>query len=618
MFRFLGKVIVGLLAMVGTLVVIIVAAAWIAAPYVLPDRGRDPLPGSIVLTVDLDRALLEGEGPGWAGGADPDAMTLRTLLDGLERAASDDRVRGLVARVRSPEMGLAQAQEVRDAVHAFRANGKPTFVYADSMPSGAGRGTMAYYLASAFEQIWMQPSGELGLIGIAMEVPFAAEGLADLGLAFEASSRHEYKGVLAMASETDMPAPQEENQRRLVASWFDQIRADISAARSVDLDALDDSIDSAPLLVPDAVDAGLVDRAGYRDQFRDAVRDTMGENGRLSVADYMTRRDDPQPTDARRIALIHGVGMVVPGESRGVSPFSGRPMLHAEDMADAIESAVQDERVAAIVLRLNSPGGDYVASDTARRAVALARDSGTPVIVSMGNVVASGGYFIALEGDRILASPGTLTGSIGVAAGKLVARRLWDDLGISWTRLAEGDNAAMWSTTAPFSVSARRALDRRLDAIYADFTDRVGTARDLDGMRLDQAARGRVFTGTDALGAGLVDGLGGLREALAAAREAAALPADEIVVVAPYPAPRDLTDLLMDLLRNPDALPGLMQGLAGLPDSDLRALARVAAVVAPLLEPLAGRMSPTDPPALLFDGPTAPTGPGGVESPTNP
>ncbi|KAA5607226.1 peptidase S46 [Roseospira marina] len=585
MLRFFGKVIVGLLAIVGTLVVVLAVAAWFLVPQVMP--RKEPLPGSFVLTVDLDRPLLEGERGGWFGGADSDTLPLRTLLDGLDLAANDDRVLGLVARVQAPEMGLAQAQEVRDAVHAFRANGKPTYIYADTMPAAGQSGTLAYYLASAFGEIWMQPSGEVGLTGVALESPFLADALAEIGIAFEASTRQEYKGALASLSEASMPAPQQENLGRFVASWFDQMKADISAARGLTLEALDAQIDSAPLLVSDAVQAGLVDRAGYRDQFRAAVRESLGEQSRLTIADYMDRRDDARSETSRRIALVHGVGMVVPGASDEVSPFGGPRLLRADDLVDAIDSAVKDERVAAIVLRLDSPGGDYVASDTARRAVALARERGTPVIISMGNTVASGGYFIALEGDQILASPGTLTGSIGVAAGKPVLRGLWENMGVTWARLAEGRNAGMWSLNEPFSIAARQALDQRLDAIYADFTRRVGAARNLDGDRLDQAARGRVFTGVDALEAGLVDQLGGLRAALRVAREAAAIPADEPVVVAPYPEPDDPLNRLLRVLKNPSALPGLAQSLAGVPESDLRALARVAVLLEPVLEPLA-------------------------------
>jgi protease-4 len=608
MFRFLGKVIVGLLAIVGSLVLIVAAAAWFLAPHVVPTR--DPMPDSFVLTVDLDAEVLEGETGGWFPGGPPGggAMTLRTLLDGLERAAADDRVKGLVARVRAPEMGMAQAQEVREAIHAFRINGKPTYVYADSMPPNGAQGTLAYYLASAFGEIWMQPSGEVGLIGFVMEAPFAADALADIGLAFESSTRHEYKGVLSFLTESDMPSAQRENQRRLIASWFDQTKADISAARGLDLVALDRIIDTAPLSVAAAREAGLVDRAGYRDEFRAALRETLGEQARLTLGDYMRRRDDAQPDDARRIALIHGVGMVVPGAEDDGPGFGSRRTLHAETLADAIEEAVEDERVAAIVLRLNSPGGDYVASDTARRALARAREAGTPVIVSMGNVAASGGYFIALEGDRILASPGTVTGSIGVAAGKLVARRLWDDLGITWTRIAEGENAAMWSMNTPFSVSARRALDRRLDAIYTDFTARVGAARNLEDDALDMTARGRVFTGADALNMGLVDQLGGLREALRAARQAAALPEDEPVVVAPYPTPKNPLDRLLKMLMDPAGLPGLAGTLSGLSASEFQALVRLVRVLGPLAEPLARALPAPDGASVpLLPGPSVPT-----------
>jgi protease-4 len=600
MFRFLGKMILWLLAMVGASVVVGIVVGVLILPRMIGEPQA--LPDGIVLTVDLDQAIAEGpEEPAWfpgAGGGDD--IALRTLLDGLERAAADDRVKGLVARVGTPSMGLAQAQEVRDAVHAFRANGKPTYVYADTMPA-AGRGTLAYYLASAFGEIWMQPSGEVGLVGVAMELPFAAAALEDWGIVFDVSARHEYKGVLAGLSEDEIPPPVRENMSRLVASWFDQVQAGISAAREIPLEDLGRMIDRAPLLVDEAVAGGLVDRAAYVDEFREVLSTTLGDHSRLSLSEYLQRRDDEEPPEARRIALIHGVGMVLSGGGSDTPEFGVANGLRARDLADAVRAAVEDERVAAIVLRLDSPGGDYVAADTARRAVAQARDSGTPVIVSMGNTVASGGYFIALEGDHILASPGTITGSIGVAAGKPVVRDLWADLRVNWARLAEGRNAGMWSLNSPFSLSARQALDRRLDAVYADFTARVGAARGLEGARLDRAARGRVFTGADAVDMGLVDQIGGLGDALRVARDTAALPPDEPVVVAPYPEPQDPLTRLKRLLEA-RGVPGLATAVSGMTESDLRALARLLGVVRPLLSLIddpAG--SPPTGMSLLYD-----------------
>ncbi|MBB4265798.1 S49 family peptidase [Roseospira visakhapatnamensis] len=618
MFRFLGKLIIGLLALVGGLVVVTAIVVALVLPNLMPQR--DPLPGAMVLTVDLDQDLSEGEDDPWLGLGDG-ALPLRTVLDGLERAARDDRVLGLVARVRTPTMGLAQAQELRDAVHAFRTQGKPTFVHADTLTAGGGNGTLAYYLASAFEDVWLQPSGEVGLTGLALEVPFIAKALRDWGLRFEGEARHEFKGVLAGLQDDSMRPAQAQNMGRLVASWFDQVVADVSAARDIPVGDLTAVIDRAPLLAPVAQEVGLIDRQGYHDEFKDAVQEALGEHDEVSVTAYMAREDSAEPEDARRLALIHGVGAVTFGDDDDRPSFSRG--LSAEGLESAIHEAVEDERVAAIVLRLDSPGGDYVASDRARRAVAMARERGTPVIVSMGNVVASGGYFIALEADQIVASPATVTGSIGVAAGKLVLEGFWAEQGVSWAALDEGANAAMWSSNRGFSAAARRALDRRLDQIYADFTTRVGQARELTLAGVDEVARGRVFSGADALEVGLVDRLGGLREALRVAREAAALPADEAVVVAPYPEPRPPIERVLDLLEDRGGLPGLA-ALAGAQAEHLRLLATLG----PVLEPaaaLAGRlrasglMAPpsgaADPVRLHYGGPHGLAGGEGMSRP---
>lgn len=604
MFRVLGKLFVGLLAVVGALVVLVVGGLALVVPHLIPDTA--PVPDTVILTLDLDRDVAEGVGSDWmptVGGSGD--VRLPMLLETLERAADDDRVKALVARIRSPAMGMAQSQEVRDAIQAFRAAGKPAMVFSDSMPATGG-GTRALYLASAFSDVWVQPSGEVGVVGLAMEIPFLADALGDWGLSFDVMAREEYKGALSSFSESDIPTPQEENLRRLLTSWFDQMLAGISAARGIPLETLRPIIDRSPLLAEDALKAGLIDRVGYADTFRDEIRQQLGEHPRLSVAEYAGRLEKSEPEDARRIALIHGLGPVTPGGGEDTPDFGLSDQLRADDLADAVRQAVDDERVAAIVLRLDSPGGDYVAADTARRAVALARERGTPIIVSMGDIVASGGYFIALEADHVMALPGTVTGSIGVAAGKPVASALWADLGVSWARLSEGRNADMWSINAPFSPSARRALTQRLDAIYADFTTRVGEARDLSGTALDRVARGRVFTGADAVDVGLVDSTGGLRAALRLARETAALPAEQPVVVAPYPAPQDPLTRLLKTLRA-DGLPGLAEALSGVSPTQVRALARLAETLDPVVGTLADLTDDaTTGPALRYDGPAAP------------
>jgi len=615
MLRFFGKVIVGLLALVGAGVLVAAVAVVLLVPRVLQEPK--PLPGAMVLSVDLDQDVTEGQ-PGWldrSGGAVP----LRTMLEGLEEAAQDDRVLALVARVRSPRMGLAQAQEVRDAVHAFRVQGKPTYVYADSMPSEGSAGTLAYYLGSAFGDIWVQPTGEVGLTGLSMQVPFAAKALRDWGLRFEGEARHEFKGALASLQDESMRPPQAENMGRLVASWFDQVVADVSAARDIPVGRLTEVINRAPLLVPEAEAAGLIDHQGYRDEFLAAIRDAVGDHEEISVADYMARRTHSEPDDARRIALIHGVGPVVMDEGGNDPTGTLKSQLSADGLEQAFRQAVDDERVAAIVLRIDSPGGDYVASDRARRAVAMARERGTPVIVSMGNVAASGGYFIALEADQILASPATITGSIGVAAGKMVLEGLWAEHGVSWAILEEGANAGMWSANSSFSAAARRALNRRLDQVYADFTSRVGQARDLSLASVDAVARGRVFSGADALAAGLVDRLGGLQDALRVAQEAAALPADEEVVVAPYPRPLSPVEEFKKMLEERSGLSGLT-AMTGLDVDQMRGLLRLASLLEPaaaVLERLesVGVTLPgeaardgRDPARLRYDGPAQPGG----------
>jgi protease-4 len=311
-------------------------------------------------------------------------------------------------------------------------------------------------------------------------------------------------------------------------------------------------VDRAPLSAEEAKQGGLVDGLLYRDEVLatfDGPDKGDDKPTRLSLLRYLGRVGPP-PTDGDTVALIHGVGGVSRGKSR-VDPMSGDTNMGSDTLTAAFRDAAEAKRVRAIVFRIDSPGGSYVASDTIWREVSRARAAGKPVVVTMGNVAASGGYFVAMPADRIVAQPGTITGSIGVFAGKMLTAGFWDKLGVTFDGVQEGDNATMWTGLHDYTPAERERFEAALDRIYADFTSKVAVARRLPKERVLEIARGRVWTGEDALGIGLVDRLGGYPEALRQVRELLGLAADAPIDLEPFPAPRGLFTGLLERAVGP-------------------------------------------------------------------
>ncbi|HEX6469859.1 MAG TPA: signal peptide peptidase SppA [Streptosporangiaceae bacterium] len=503
-------------------------------------EAREQRTAPLILELDLSDGVIDGVP------TDPVAAILarrkthlRDVLGGLRRGAGDPRVRALIVRVNGG-IGLAIAQELRDAVRAFRDAGKLTVAWTESFGE-TGRGTVPYYLATAFERIYLQPTGHLGVTGVALEEPFFRGALDKLGIAPRFGKRHEYKTAANSFVERHYTPEHEEMSRRLVTSVGGQIVAGVAAGRGLDEDRVRELIDRGPLLSTEARDAGLVDRLGYRDEvYADVRADVCAAAGQEPLLRYVSRYNRshslaeriPRPRQDV-VALVHGQGPIRLGRS-GRTPMPGQGSAMGSDtVGAAFRAAVKDERVKAIVFRVNSPGGSAVASDAIWREVVLARKAGKPVIVSMGNVAASGGYYVAMAADTIVAQPGTITGSIGVVVGKPIVSELLDRLGIGMGSVEDGAHARMYSTTRDFTDSEWARVNASLDQIYDDFTAKVAEGRGLSRERVDELARGRVWTGADARERGLVDELGGLDLAIELARKKAGLAAD--APVRPYP-----------------------------------------------------------------------------------
>lgn len=569
--RLIGRLLLFSLAGLGLLTVVLFAGGlWIVKRHAMPH-----VPASrIVLTADLNRGITEAPRHGAFGGLQRGgAYPLRDVLDALEKGAADPTVTALVVRLNGADLKIARAQELREAVEAFRKSGKPAVLFSESLS-----GTDDVYLASSFGEVWLQPSGDVGLTGLAMESPFLRGALDQLEIKPEFGARHEYKSAIDTFTEHGLTDTNRATLQRILDRWSEQVVGGIAASRGLSAEHVRGLMDRGPLLADEALAEKLVDRLGYWDQVQQiyGVHDNSGTD-LIDLRSYL--RTGNRPNDrGTKVALIYGVG-TVQTEEADYSPLGGEQVMASDTVAKAIREAADDDKVKAILLRIDSPGGSYVASDTIWRAVRQARARGKPVVASMGHLAASGGYFVAMAADRIVADPGTVTGSIGVFAGKLVLRDFWKKFGVNWDEVHVGANALANSTNAPFSEAAWRSLNRQLDRIYADFTTKAGEARKLDAEAMDKVARGRIWSGVDAQQVGLVDEIGGFRTALGVVRQLAHLAPDAPLDIDIYPKPKNALAELLEALQDEQ-----------LPMADLFAgLIRLNRATA-LLEPMLGEL----------------------------
>ncbi len=497
------------------------AAVWLAtAALVALVAARQfdrRVPRGTVLELDLDRGVVESHGSDpISKAATIGALLARDVVDALDRAAIDNRVEAVVARIGNGRIELGHAQEIRDALERFRASGKKAVAFAEAFGE-SGPATIDYYLASAFSEIHLMPYGEAAITGLLAKGRFVHGLLEKLGVVVELDHREEYKSALYTMTEDRFNEPHREELTALRADQFQQVIAGIAGSRGLSEARVRELIDTSPHRADDARREGLVDHLGYRD---DAHR-AAGGDAHLIADRYLQKAGRPNRRGAV-VALVHGVGTIHRGSSR-FDPLGRGPSFGADDVSSALRQAVDDSKVEAIVLRVDSHGGTGVASELVRHEVQRAIEAGTPVVVSMGNVATSGGYWVACHASHIVAQPGTVTGSIGVVGGKLVTGPAWAKLGITSDQVEFGRRASFASSSTPFTEDEREAFDESIDLAYRDFVDLVATGRDLDGARAMEIAKGRAWTGSQAEELGLVDSLGGLDRALDEARQLAGL-----------------------------------------------------------------------------------------------
>lgn len=504
----------------------------------LPIAGLRRLPGlggrggagavRTVLELDLSHGLQSG------GARNPleafrlrEAPSLHAIGEGLRVAASDDHVLGLLVHLGTCPLSLSVADEVGALIADFSRH-KPTIAWTATFGELTS-GLASYRVAINADEIWIQPSGALGLTGVHLGITLLRGGLEKLGVDPEFAQRHEYKSAADQLASTDVSTANREMMQRIADAIVEDTVRRVGARRSLPADDVRAAMAQAPLAASAALEAGLVDRIGYRDEVYAHARSTWtpvwepsyvhrwrdAQRGGSGVLGSVTHRG------RSTVAVVDVTGPIVLGPGTGAQAGADR-------IGARLRQVGRQDGVRAVVLRVDSPGGSYVASDAIRREVLRLRESGRPVVATMGAAAASGGYFVAMACDEIVAQPTTLTGSIGVLAGKLVVERLLERAGIVHESIDAGPRAGFLAPGRRFTGEEWQVLDAWLDEVYADFTAKAAGDRGLDLDVLEPLARGRVWLGTDAHERGLVDHLGGARLALERACALAGLDPDSV------------------------------------------------------------------------------------------
>jgi protease-4 len=537
-------------------VVFIVLFAILGAAVLLATLAiRQPasaVPASSVLVFNVPTSLDEADEPAGSGLFElvrRERPTVWLLSNGIRRAASDDRIKAMVLHVDDIEWGWAKVAEIRDAVLAFRAAGKP--VYA----SLAGGGEREYLLASAARTVASPPLAVLQINGFTASALFMRGTFDKIGVTPNFSHVGQYKTGVERYTKTGLSAPSREALQALVDDHYRIFVDSVAAVRRMPPATVERLLDEGPYSAREARERGLIDTLLYRAEL-DSMATGRHRAPTVTLTRYLARL---RASGGPRVALISAVGVIAEGRSRS-SPGQGE-ILGAETLIKALREVRERSSIRAVVLRIDSPGGSAPAADEIWREVKRCRDA-KPMIVSMSDLAASGGYYIAAPADSIVAEPGTLTGSIGVYGGKLNILGLYRKLGLNVETVARGKHAEMLSPFRDFTPEEEARFQAQMEEVYRTFVSRVSEGRHLTTSAVDSVGQGRVWTGLAAAPRRLVDRLGGLDRAFAMARRRAGIDADEALSVEIYPRvertlfQRLLADLVGDEEEGSDALAG--------------------------------------------------------------
>lgn len=513
---------------IGVLVLILVLIVWAAWK---PAR----LAANSVLVIDASGEIDEQRPPNILGALSGTVVPVQhDYVDAIDSARNDPRITGMVVRIGSLDTGWGKLEEIRSHLLAFQQSGKPSICYLGY----DGIGNREYYLASACQQIWLVPTAPVSIRGMMAEAVFFRGTLDKLKVIPEFYHIAEYKTAYNMFTEKKFTPPHREEVESVLRSIYRQYVNETAQARHMDPAKFEEQITRGPLLTSEAVENRIVDRLAYWDQVQDYFKSRDHDWNPVSLTRYRAFIKNPP---GEQIAVVYATGLIVSGHS-GNSPVSGI-LMGGDSVASDIRSARTDSSIKAIILRVDSGGGSVVASEVIRREIELAHGV-KPVVVSMSDVAASGGYWIASPANKIVAEANTITGSIGVLIGKLNLAGLYSLLGMSTDYVATSDNATLFSDQQNFTPQQRAYIEKSLQDTYSQFTKGVAQGRGIPIEKVDQIGKGREWSGAQAKELGLVDEIGGLDRAIEVAKQLARIPASQPVHIVRLPEEKSILEQL--------------------------------------------------------------------------
>jgi protease-4 len=553
----IAGVFVGLLLFFVAIPVLLIASAIGAA------SGQPEAPARTVLTLDLREEITDQTSPNpfsAFGGSGLSVMEVVTTLDAAER---DDRVKALFIRLPEGGMSPAAAEEIRGAIKDFRAAGKRVVAHSQGfLPSGVV--TSSYMLGASADEFWLQDTASFQVAGIATDEVFL-KGLFDrYGIVPDFQQRYEFKNAVNPLTQEGFTPEHRAATLSWMTSVYDNALLNAAADRKQPVQALRAALESGLRSAPEAQARRLVDRLGQVEAAREGLLDRVGDGAEaVEFGDYVRAAD--RDGDGPQIAVVEAEGAIITGTG-GTDPFGAGGAVYSDDVAEALYDAAEDKDVKAVVFRISSPGGSDVASDQILAAVMAVKKAGKPVVVSMGQYAASGGYWISSKADAIVAQPSTLTGSIGVYGGKFAVGPALARYGVNIETVGVGGEFNDAYTPArPFNQAERAEFAEHIDRIYQGFIARVSEGRKIPVERVAEIARGRVWTGAQARDLRLVDELGGFHQAVATAKRLAKIDADTDVDLRRFPGEKSPFEAL--------------EGLFGASAASIRTLAAAAWVL---------------------------------------
>jgi len=556
----------GCLVSLGVFLLLVIVTAGTLV-YVVAKANAPSVERGSFVEIEIGGAIPENVSEASLFGSDP--LTMKDISDVLHWASEDSRIQGIVLRIEPLAIGWGKLEEIRDQVEVAKSKGKTIVAFVEQADDPE------YYLASAADKVFMPPMGFLGVDGINAQMEFYKGALDKIGVEYDGVHVGKFKSAPEHYSRTGMSDAYREEYTAIVDGLYEDYVTAIATSRKIPPEKVRELIDGGPYTAVAAKEKGLVDDTFYWDEFEGWVKGTSSKKPQIIPAEKLRAvaesKRQPGTLDKNEIAIVYATGEIMPGESSSGGFTSGSTM-GSDTMVEALKEARDDDSIKAVVLRIDSPGGSVIASDIIWRAVQITKAK-KPVVVSMSDLAASGGYYIAMGASAIVAQPGTVTGSIGIFTGKFVTKDLYSKVGLSTDSVKRGAYADMFTSSRKFTDAERAKIETDLRDSYDVFISKVAEGRGIDKEKVDSIAQGRVWLGHDGKKIGLVDELGGLDKAIEVAQAKAGLKGTPSLVS--LPRKKSIWDRLRDGKGLVQAKESKLPGPLGKVFEDAQAMARL-------------------------------------------